>query len=93
MLAQTAAAFTRAGFADVDIEPLDATLTVGGGLSLDRTVELLLQIGPLGAAMREAGNDKRALVAAAVRDAVAAFSTPQGVRMPAAAWFVTGRNP
>jgi hypothetical protein len=28
-----------------------------------------------------------------VRDAVAAFSTPQGVSMPAAAWIVTGRNP
>jgi SAM-dependent methyltransferase len=82
-----------AGFADVAIEELNDTLAVGGGMELDQTVDLLLQIGPLGAALREAGAAKRSLVALAVREAVAPFATPAGIRMPAAAWIVTGRNP
>ena len=83
---------TGAGFADITVEPLDTTLSIGGGLTLDQTVDLLLQMGPLGAAMREAGGTARPLVAAAVRDAVASFATPQGVRLQAAAWIVTGYN-
>jgi len=83
---------TGAGFADIVVEPLDTTLSIGGSLTLDQTVDLLLQMGPLGAAMRDVSDAARPLVATAVRDAVSPFSTPQGVRMQAAAWIVTGYN-
>ena len=81
---------TGAGFANAVCEGLEQTLLVGGGGELDRTVEFLLQIGPLGALLREAGEATRSAVAGAVRDAVAGYVTQEGVRMDAAAWLVTG---
>ena len=81
---------TGAGFANTECKGLEQTLLVGGGGELDRSVEFLLQIGPLGALLREAGEATRSAVAGAVRDAVAGYVTPEGVRMDAAAWLVTG---
>jgi SAM-dependent methyltransferase len=84
---------TRAGFAALQIEPLHETLSIGGSQSLDQTVAILLRIGPLGRALGEATDEVRARVAGSVRQAVAPFLTPDGVRMPAAAWLVTARQP
>ena len=81
---------TGAGFANTVCEGIDQTLLVGGGGELDRTVEFLLQLGPLGALLREAGEATRSAVAGAVHHAVAGYVTPEGVRMDAAAWLVTG---
>src|SRR5436309_3791163 len=80
-----------AGFADVRLEDLRETLTIGGG-ALDQAVEFVLQMGPTGAALREADPAVRPAVAAAVRAALAPFHTPAGVRMASAAWVVTGRS-
>ena len=82
---------SRAGFADVRLEDLRETLTIGGG-ALDQAVEFVLQMGPTGAALREADPAVRPAVAAAVRAALAPFHTPAGVRMPSAAWVVTGMS-
>ena len=82
---------SRAGFADVRLEDLRETLTIGGG-ALDQAVEFVLQMGPTGAALREADPAVRPAVAAAVRAALAPFHTPAGVRMASAAWVVTGRS-
>jgi SAM-dependent methyltransferase len=79
-----------AGFANVACTGVEQALLVGGGGALDRTVEFLLQIGPLGAVLREASEATRSAVAGAVVDAVAGYATPEGVRMDAAAWLVTG---
>jgi SAM-dependent methyltransferase len=81
-----------AGFSDVAIEPIDETMSLGGTIPLDETVEFLLQMGPTGSAMREVGEEMRGRVASAVREAVAPYETPQGVRMDAALWLVTARN-
>ncbi len=83
---------SRAGFTDLVFEEVNDTLSVGGGADLEQTVDFLLQMGPAGAALREAGPDARPRVAAAVREALVAYQTPAGVRMQAAAWIVTGRR-
>jgi SAM-dependent methyltransferase len=79
-----------AGFADVAFEPLDEPVGLAG--SLESAVEFLLQMGPAGAALRDAPSDARPKVTAAVREALAPYASDEGVRMGSAAWIVTGRN-
>lgn len=83
---------TGAGLADVRIEPLDETLTIGGGGDLDRAVEFLLRIGPLGRLLREAAPGAGEAVAGAVREAMRPYHGSEGVRMPSAAWIVSARR-
>jgi SAM-dependent methyltransferase len=80
----------RAGF-EVAIDPLDEPMTLGGGSGLDAAVELALELGPMQAAMAEAGPAERDAVARAIREAFAPYATAEGVRIPAAAWLVSGR--
>jgi len=82
-----------AGFGSVAVEGMERELLVGGGASLDDTVGFLLQMGPAGAALRDAAEDVRNKAAAAVRDAIAPFETEAGVRMPAAAWLFQATRP
>ena len=82
-----------AGFGSVAVEGMERELLVGGGASLDDTVGFLLQMGPAGAALREADDDLRAKAADAVREAIAPFHGDDGVRMPAAAWLFTAVRP
>jgi SAM-dependent methyltransferase len=77
-----------AGFADVAVDAADTTLALGGGVPLDDTVDLLLELGPTGALLREAEPGLRATVASAVREAVRPFARPDGVRMAGAVWIV-----
>jgi len=82
-----------AGLAPVEVEPLERELVVGGGGDLDATVAFLLQMGPAGAALREADEALRERVASSVREALAPYAGPAGVRMPAAAWLFAARRP
>ena len=84
---------TDAGFTDLGFEELQDTVTVAGGSDLDQTVQFLLQMGPTGQAMREAAAGTLDAVTAAIREALQSYVTPDGVRMEAAAWIVTGRRP
>lgn len=78
---------TEAGFADIRIAPHDEK--VGGG-DLAAVVGIALKIGPLGALLREAP-DKRETVIAAVREALAAHDSPDGVKLDSGTWIVTAR--
>jgi hypothetical protein len=75
---------------------VNEVLSIGAGADLDQTAEFLLQMGPTGNALRQAGDqagpEVLATVRAAVRESLVPYQTPQGVRMPAAAWIVTARN-
>ena len=83
----------RAGFRDVALEGVHETLSIGAGAGLDETVEFLLQMGPTGAALREAADlSLKPRVAAAVREALAPYVTPRGIRMASASWIVTARS-
>lgn len=81
----------RAGFTRVEHEPVDRELSVAGGRSLDETVDFLLQLGPASAALRaaQAGPELVERVRADLREAVAPFDGPGGVRMGSAVWIVT----
>jgi SAM-dependent methyltransferase len=81
-----------AGFRDVAIDAFTPTVTLGGGVSLDETVEFALDLGPTGQALREAGPDARPRAFVAVREALAPFSTPNGVVLDSASWIVTARR-
>lgn len=77
-----------AGFGDITITPFD---TLIGSGDVDRTLGMALQVGPLGSALREYP-DLTDSVSAAVRDALAAYDTPDGVMMPGAVWIVRAVN-
>jgi SAM-dependent methyltransferase len=78
-----------ARFADITFEALECELLVGGGGDLERSVDFALQMGPAGAALREAGEAARGAAAESVREALAPYVTPEGVRMPSASWVVS----
>jgi SAM-dependent methyltransferase len=85
------AILAAAGFADIRIEKSDEPV---GGMSLDVSVDTTLNMGPVAAALREPGSaEKRHAVEAAVRQALAPFAGPNGVRMGSAVWIVEGVNP
>jgi SAM-dependent methyltransferase len=74
-----------AGFGAVKVSAFDTA--IGGG-DLEQTLELAMNLGPLGAALRE--NPERAdTVVSAVRDLLSRYVTPKGVLMPAAVWIVS----
>ena len=64
----------------------------GKGATLDESTEFALQLGPAGAAFRDAPQDQQTRIANAVRDALAPYSTGAGVAMDARAWMVTARR-
>ena len=78
----------QAGFAGVDIAPLDTPV---GGNSLADSLTLALRVGPLGARLRETP-DLAPKVAGAVRQALAAHLRDGAVWMRGAAWIVTARR-
>jgi len=82
-----------AGFGDVAFEGLDMTITIGGTGSLDESVRNMLRFGPVSRAIRQANVQETTEIAASVRDAVAPYATPRGVRMESACWVVTARRP
>ena len=77
-----------AGWHSVACEPLEGVLSLGGRLDLERAVDFALRIGPVGAAVREAGEAHMPAVIASVRDALKPYATPEGVRLDYAAWIV-----
>jgi SAM-dependent methyltransferase len=79
----------QAGFADVALTSYETK--IGGG-DLETALGLALKIGPLGSALRE-HPDKRDIVIAAVRAALAQHVGPDGVKLDSATWIVTARSP
>lgn len=83
-----------AGFAGASVVSHEAEIAVGGGGDLAGTVDFLLQMGPLAAALREADPGLRERVAGAVREAIAPHADAAGdVRLASATWIVTALNP
>lgn len=82
-----------AGFDAIALEAIDEPMPLGRG-GLDEALELVLAVGPVGQALREAqaGPEQRERVVAAVREALARFETPRGLEAPASAWIVTARR-
>lgn len=83
------------GFADYEATPIERKLTIGAGRGMDRIVDFLMQMGPAGAALRQAEDPEA--VAAAVKASMTEVLEPyydgDGVVMDAAAWLVSARRP
>jgi SAM-dependent methyltransferase len=81
-----------AGFAEVLIEPLDLRT---GGDTLEESVFIALRVGQLGGALREIGasDELKRKVEATLREALAPHVEDGVVKLPAAAWIVSGRIP
>jgi SAM-dependent methyltransferase len=76
-----------AGFEKVDCEPIEEQLTIGRGMTPGELVEFSLQMGPAGAAMREADEAVRDRLRASVAEAIEPFRTEAGLVMDSAAWI------
>ena len=77
-----------AGFASIAITPHDERI---GGNDRAATLELALQIGPLGRLLRE-HPEYRAGVVDAVREAIEPFIVDGIAQLPSATWIVTARR-
>ena len=79
---------TAAGFGDVLVEPRDVTLDTPD--TPDAVAEWLIEVGPAGAAYREAAAAARASARFGAARLLARFRTPgAGYRLPTGLWLVT----
>jgi SAM-dependent methyltransferase len=86
--ARLARILEAAGFGAVSIAPHDEPI---GGNDRAATLELALQIGPLGRYLREHPGRHTAVIDA-VRDAIEPFIVDGVARIPSATWIVTARQ-
>jgi hypothetical protein len=79
----------EAGWQSIAVESIEIELGIGDGLGLESTVDFLLQMGPAGAALREAGDDARAAAKETAIADLESFHRDGALRMPSAAWLFT----
>jgi ubiquinone/menaquinone biosynthesis C-methylase UbiE len=82
----------RAGFTEVTFGRFDNPIMIGR--DLDEAVDFVTALGPAGEILRLAGDRAAHLhgrVAAALREGLAEFVGPDGVRAPASTWIVHAR--
>jgi SAM-dependent methyltransferase len=82
-----------AGFADIEVANHEADLALAGGSDLEQVVDFVLQMGPVGQALRESDATARAEAWEAVQEALEPYITPDGVRLACATWIVSATNP
>jgi ubiquinone/menaquinone biosynthesis C-methylase UbiE len=81
-----------AGFRQIGFERHDVEICVGR--DLDEAIAFSMTLGPAGEIMRLAGDvgrEREPQVMAALREALSAFVTPQGVWAPSSTWLITAR--
>ena len=87
---ETTAVLEAAGFTAVVIDSLAPTILVGGGGTVDQSMEFLLGMGMARGLVGLAGTDARDEVVAAVRSSLAERYEPGvGVQLGAGTWMVT----
>jgi len=79
----------EAGFADVECEAFSGELAVGRGLALEEILEFLEQMGPAGAALREADADTRSRVRDSMRKSLEPHYDGDALMMEFGAWIVS----
>jgi SAM-dependent methyltransferase len=82
-----------AGFTDIAFTALEQQIWMGGrGATLDEGAEFALQLGPAGAAFRDAPKEMQDRIVATVRGALAPHVTADGIPMSACTWIVAARR-
>jgi ubiquinone/menaquinone biosynthesis C-methylase UbiE len=87
------AVLEQAGFAAIDLQPVDLPLDLADGGGLEAAVEMAMGVGP---ASRALDNQPAALLAAAadsLRAALAPHQVGPAVSLASAVWLVTATNP
>jgi SAM-dependent methyltransferase len=77
-----------AGFKGVAFAPHTGQLSLGS--SVESAARFSLEMGPLGAALRDAPESTKTVALDALRETFAKIATPNGVSLPFAAWIATG---
>lgn len=77
----------KAGFRNVTHRAMDLPLVLGK--TLDEALEQALEIGPLSRLLAEQDDALRAKAAAAIREKLATYLTPQGVTLGSSTWIVS----
>jgi SAM-dependent methyltransferase len=85
-------ALTAAGVRDAAAEPFDTTLLLGGAGSLDDVMRFLEDGGMTRRLLGDAEPEQQERALASVREALTPFVTPEGVRLGAGAWIVSGHR-
>jgi SAM-dependent methyltransferase len=90
----TSGILVSAGFENISLLRCDKPILIG--VDLDEAVEFVMSIGPAGEILRLAGERAAHLhepVAAALREDMAEWLTPDGVLAPASTWIVSANAP
>lgn len=83
-----------AGFRDIALQRCDEPILIGR--DLEEAIDLVMAIGPAGEILRLAGDRAAHLhddVRDALREGLADFAGPDGLRAPASSWLVTATAP
>jgi hypothetical protein len=87
---ETAVLLDAAGFTQVELEQISPTILLGGGGTLDESLDFLLGIGMARGLLGRVDSDARAEVTEAVRDSLAErYESGAGVRLGTGAWLVS----
>jgi SAM-dependent methyltransferase len=86
------AILSDAGYVEVEIDPFDHPMRLGASADLESAVEMTLAIGPLSRLITQVEESLRPAIRDAVRSALAAHHSPEGVALPSAAWIVLARK-
>ncbi len=84
----------EAGFAGIEISDHASTLTIGGGGTLSQAVEFMIQMGPVGQALRNGKltEEQTSALTADLHEALAPYHGDDGVSLDAASWMVTATS-
>jgi hypothetical protein len=90
---ETTALLETAGFTQVAFEALAPTVLIGGGGTVDESMDFLLGMGMVRGLVGLAGTDAHDKVVEAVRLSLTERYEPgAGARLGASAWMVTARS-
>jgi ubiquinone/menaquinone biosynthesis C-methylase UbiE len=84
---------TTGGFTEVNFEPHDAQLRMGGATTVDEAVDFTLEIGPISRLLADVSTDIRSRVTEDLRTALTPYAKEKEVRLGGAVWVVTARRP
>jgi SAM-dependent methyltransferase len=90
---ETTALLAAAGFTQIEVEPISPTILLGGGGTLDESLDFLLGTGIARGLLGLAEPEARAAAIEAVRGSLAERYEPGvGVRLGTGAWLVSARK-
>ncbi len=90
---QLRAILSDAGFEAIEIDTFTTSMLLGGGGTLNETVDFLVASGSGRALLDDAPADARRAAISSVRDTLAPLVDDDGIRLGAAAWIATAHKP